>query len=49
MALVGELTWAEVQRRRADYAAWSDEVLEFDTSGRTPGEVAETLIALLEQ
>ncbi|MGM1017591.1 MAG: AAA family ATPase [Actinomycetota bacterium] len=49
LVLVGEPTWADVQRRRADYAAWSDEVLELDTSGRTPGEVAETLIALLEQ
>lgn len=46
---VGEPTWADVQRRRADYAAWSDEVLELDTSGRTPGEIAKTLIALLEQ
>ena len=46
---VGEPTWADAQRRRADYAAWSDEVLELDTSGRTPGEIAKTLIALLEQ
>ncbi|TAM89322.1 MAG: ATP-binding protein [Jatrophihabitans sp.] len=49
LALVGEPTWADVQRRRADYAVWSDEVLEFDTSARTAGEIVDTLIALLGQ
>ncbi|WP_068249784.1 hypothetical protein [Janibacter corallicola] len=49
LVLVGEPTWADVQRRRAEYAAWSDEVLELDTSAHAPGEIAETLIALLEQ
>ena len=41
---VGEPTWADVQRRRTEYAAWSDEVLEFDTAGRTTDEVALLLI-----
>ncbi|MGC4933043.1 AAA family ATPase [Gordonia sp. DT30] len=45
LAYVGEPTWAEVQRRRADYAAWSDEVLEFDTAARTVDEVADALSA----
>jgi len=27
LAYVGEPTWADVQRQRDDYAAWSDEVL----------------------
>ena len=31
LVFVGEPTWADVERRRADFAAWSDEVLEFDT------------------
>jgi len=44
---VGEPTWSEVQRRRAVYAAWSDELLEFDTSARTADEVADALAAHL--
>lgn len=28
----GSRAGIEVQRRRADYAAWSDEFLEFDTA-----------------
>jgi len=32
LAYVGEPTWTDVQRRRADYAAWSDEVVELDTT-----------------
>ncbi len=49
LAYVGEPSWSDVQRRRADYAVWSDEVLEFDTSARTAGEIADTLITLLGQ
>lgn len=44
---VGEPTWSDVQRRRADYAAWSDEVVEFDTAARTADEVADALAAHL--
>ncbi|MCF8610214.1 ATP-binding protein [Gordonia sp. HY285] len=29
LVFVGEPTWTDVERRRADYAAWSGEVLEF--------------------
>ncbi len=47
LAYVGEPTWAEVQRRRVGYAAWSDEVLEFDTAARTADEVADALTARL--
>lgn len=47
LAYVGEPTWTEVQRRRADYAAWPDEVLEFDTAARTADEVADALTARL--
>lgn len=41
---VGEPTWSDVQHRRADYAAWSDAVVEVDTGGRTAEEVAELLV-----
>lgn len=44
---VGEPTWADVQRRQADYAEWSDEVLEFDTAARIEEEVAEALTSRL--
>lgn len=44
---VGEPTWADVQRRRADYAAWPEAVLEVDTGERTADEVAELLMARL--
>jgi len=47
LAHVGEPTWSDVQRRRAVYAAWSDELLEFDTSARTADEVADALAAHL--
>jgi len=47
LAHVGEPTWADVQRRRADYAVWSDEVLELDTTARTADEVARALVSLL--
>lgn len=47
LAYVGEPTWADVQRRRADYAPWSDEVLELDTAARSATEVADELIACL--
>ena len=45
---VGEPTWAEVQRRRTEYAAWSDEVLELDTFAHTADEIAEILTARLD-
>jgi len=44
---VGEPTWTDVERRRADYAAWSDEVLEFDTAARTADEIAGVITARL--
>lgn len=44
---VGEPSWEDVQRRRTDYVAWSDEVLEFDTSARGADEVADALVARL--
>jgi predicted kinase len=47
LAYVGEPAWADVQRRRDDYAPWSDEVLEIDTDARTVGEVADLLTTLI--
>lgn len=47
LAHVGEPTWADVQRRRADYAVWSDEVVELDTTARTADEVARALVSRL--
>lgn len=47
LAHVGEPAWADVQRRRADYAAWSDTVLEFDTTALTADEVARALLSRL--
>ncbi len=47
LAHIGEPAWADVQRRRADYAEWSDDVLEFDTTTRTAQEVAEELVSRL--
>ena len=41
---VGEPTWADVQRRRSDCAAWSDAVAEIDTGERTADEVADLLV-----
>lgn len=46
-ARVGEPTWTDVQRRRADYAAWTDAVWEFDTTVLPANEVAEVLTARL--
>lgn len=42
---VGEPTWEDVQRRRSDYAAWTDAVVQVDTGGRTADEIAELLAA----
>ncbi|MCF8590156.1 hypothetical protein [Gordonia liuliyuniae] len=47
LAHVSEPTWSAVQRRRADYAAWSDEVLEFDTAAQAADEIADSLSARL--
>ncbi|WP_227468289.1 AAA family ATPase [Microbacterium sp. YJN-G] len=47
LAHVGEPTWADVQRRRAEYAVWSDDVLEYDTSARSIDEIADALVARL--
>lgn len=47
LAYVGEPTWTDVQHRRADYAAWADEVLEFDTAARTADEIAGALTTRL--
>ncbi|XKH53657.1 AAA family ATPase [Citricoccus nitrophenolicus] len=47
LAYVSEPTWSDVQRRRADYAAWSDEVLEFDTAAQAADEIADSLTARL--
>lgn len=47
LAHVGEPAWADVQLRRADYAAWSDKVLEFDTTALTADEVARALLSRL--
>lgn len=45
LAHVGEPTWADVQRRRADYAAWSGAVAVVETASRTADEIADTLIS----
>lgn len=47
LVFVGEPTWADAERRRAEFAVWSDDVLEIDTSVRTAGEIADELIARL--
>ena len=47
LAHVGEPTWSDVQQRRADYAAWSDAVIEVGTGARTAEEVADLLVARL--
>lgn len=44
LAHVGEPSWSDVQRLRAEYAGWSDEVLEFDTAARATDEVADALV-----
>lgn len=49
LAFVGGPSWADVQRRRADYAVWSDEVLEFDTAACPTEEIVDRLIALLAE
>ncbi|AQP47917.1 hypothetical protein BW730_10840 [Tessaracoccus aquimaris] len=45
LVFVGEPTWADVERRRAGFALWSDEVLEFDTAVRTVDEVSDAITA----
>lgn len=47
LAHVGEPPWSDVQRQRVAYAAWLDEVLEFDTAEQDADEVAEVLAARL--
>ena len=44
---VGEPTWSDVQQSRADYAVWSDAVVEIDTGGRTADDVADLLVTRL--
>lgn len=45
---VDEPTWSDVLRRRADYAAWSCEVLEFDTSEQSADVAAASIAARLD-
>jgi len=47
LAFVGEPTWLDVVRRRAGYAAWTDEVIELDAEVRTADEIAGVLCAHL--
>ena len=47
LTYVGEPAWVDVQRRRAGYAVWVDEVVEVDTAARTADEVADALIERL--
>lgn len=42
---VGEPTWADVQRRRVDYAAWVDRHVEIDASSATAEEVADVVLS----
>ena len=49
LAHVGEPSWSDVQRRRAGYAAWPEDVLEFDTASQTADQVADALIARLSR
>lgn len=44
---VGEPTWSDVQQSCADYAVWSDAVVEIDTGGRTADDVADLLVTRL--
>lgn len=48
LAHVGEPAWADVRRRRAGYAAWSDAVVEIDTAVRTADEIADAIISRLD-
>jgi len=48
LAHVGEPSWPDVQRRRIEYAEWTDEILEIDTGERTVEDVAGVLVALSE-
>ena len=48
LAHVGEPTWLDVQQLRADYAPWTDAVVEVDTGGRTAEEVADLLVDRLD-
>jgi predicted kinase len=45
---VGEPTWSDVLRRRADYAVWSEVVLEFDTSEQSVDAVADSIASRLD-
>lgn len=47
LPFVGEPTWVDVQRRRAEYAAGSDEVLELDTSSQPVDDVVAALVTRL--
>ena len=47
LAYVSEPTWSDVQRRRAAFAAWSDEVLEFDAAVQAADEIVDSLTARL--
>lgn len=47
LAHVGEPTWADVQHRRANFAAWSDATVDIDTLERTADEVADLLLSRL--
>lgn len=41
---VVEPTWADVQRRRAEYAPWVDDHHEIDTASRSVVEIANDVI-----
>ena len=47
LAHVGEPSSSDVQRRRTEYAAWSDAVIEFDTSAQGADHVSDALVARL--
>lgn len=42
---VSEPTWADVHRRRAEYAPWTDDHVEIDTSSQTLHEIADAVVA----
>ena len=46
---VGEPSWSDVQRRRTEYASWSDEVLEFDAAVRGVDDIAGVLATRLSK
>ena len=44
---MAEITWARVEQRRTEYAAWTDARLTLDTSAHPPGRLLAEAIGYL--